>query len=525
VSLRTLHPAARRRVLATTPNAHPHDIVLRPIDGGGAEAMIVSAGEEDFVGAILADVQRPDRAAALAARRGLRRGAGGTLALHQPINRRFHLVLLEAVCRDPGYPRVDPKKLEGMGFVLRRQTAGREGWTKRGKAIVGWRTILAEDADPDPARRLAVGSGQAGAIGAMIAARRGDADQAEDILPLFFAPPPVCAAAGKTLLYGVIPVTSADRSPGAPDDYARISAEDDAEIRKHFSEYLRPRPPLSMPRAGDLLSPAWKPLDIAPDAVGEDGQLRSFALFLQQLKVEIGVGGASDAAAVLMDRLATLRLPMERIAGRAPIETIDARSFVTAAIAILIDGAANNQGLTMPFAWPRIDDDLGGDLTDLAMASIAQRFAAIMPDTPKYDGDDRIYAVRGFVRVKGPPGCASKLVWSDYAEPFRILPWWDGDGPATKISLPDVTNFRSLKPNVSFVLPGPLANLLQGDMSKLKDGDGSTDGPAIAWLCSFSLPIITLCAFIVLNIFLSLFNIVFGWLAFIKICIPIPRSK
>ena len=525
MSVLALHPAARRRVLAATPPAHLHGVVLRPIDGGDAKATIVSAPEDDFVAAILADVQRPDRQAALAARRGLRRGPDGVLALGQPINRRFHLILLEAFCRTPGSPRVDPRKLDGMGFVVRRLNGGRESWTRRGKVIVGWKSVLAEDADPDPARRIAARPGQAGAIATMIAMRQGNTDIAEEILPLFVAPPDVCAAAGKTLLYGVVPVTSADRSPGTPDDYTAMTDEDGAAIRAHFSEYLRPRPGMSMPHAGDVLDPAWKPLDIAPDATGDDGRLRSFAIFLQQLKVEIGAYEGGDAATALMGRLATLDLPMARTTLRHVTKWMDAASFVTAASAILIDGAGNDTGLTMPLDWPKIDDDLGGDLTDLAMTCLAQRFATIMPDTPKYDGDSRQYAVRGFIRVKGPPDCASKLVWSDYSEPFRILPWWDGDGPATRISLPDISNFRSLKPNVSFALPPSLAKLLQGDMSKLKDGEGSADGGSIAWLCSFSLPIITLCAFIVLNIFLSLFNIIFSWLAFIKICIPIPRSK
>jgi len=83
-----------------------------------------------------------------------------------------------------------------------------------------------------------------------------------------------------------------------------------------------------------------------------------------------------------------------------------------------------------------------------------------------------------------------------------------------------------MKPNVSFEVPPSLSNLLGGDMKKLKEGeDGGGPQLDIFWLCSFSLPIITLCAFIVLNIFLTLFNILFFWMAFIKICIPIPRPK
>jgi hypothetical protein len=44
-------------------------------------------------------------------------------------------------------------------------------------------------------------------------------------------------------------------------------------------------------------------------------------------------------------------------------------------------------------------------------------------------------------------------------------------------------------------------------------------------ICSFSIPIITLCALIVLMIFLSLLNIIFWWMPFLKICFPIPVFK
>jgi hypothetical protein len=66
--------------------------------------------------------------------------------------------------------------------------------------------------------------------------------------------------------------------------------------------------------------------------------------------------------------------------------------------------------------------------------------------------------------------------------------------------------------------------------SKLEDIDkgdvGDEPGWSLGMICSFSLPIITLCAFIVLMLFIQLLNIVFWWLPFLKICLPIPvRSE
>jgi hypothetical protein len=56
-------------------------------------------------------------------------------------------------------------------------------------------------------------------------------------------------------------------------------------------------------------------------------------------------------------------------------------------------------------------------------------------------------------------------------------------------------------------------------------GNGKAVQWTMDWICSFNLPVITLCAFIVLNIFLQLFNLIFQWLMFIKICIPFPRPE
>ena len=61
--------------------------------------------------------------------------------------------------------------------------------------------------------------------------------------------------------------------------------------------------------------------------------------------------------------------------------------------------------------------------------------------------------MRGFLRVAGHDGCPEKLVWSMESERFRILPWWDGDGPAAIITLPDLANIKRIKPSVTFAMP------------------------------------------------------------------------
>jgi hypothetical protein len=98
-----------------------------------------------------------------------------------------------------------------------------------------------------------------------------------------------------------------------------------------------------------------------------------------------------------------------------------------------------------------------------------------------------------------------------------------------RIDLPDPFDrglLNKLKPGVAFNVPRDLFNFINGDAKKLKDGEaGGGTSFAFDWICSFNIPLITICAFIVLYIFLTLLHIFLQWLFIIKICIPFPRKK
>lgn len=534
---RPMHPAARRRLPRSLPDPEPHETLLRPLFGGDGAAMIVTASEADFIGAVLDDLAAPDASTRIAARRGRRRGADGVLELHLPMHRRFHLVLLEACCRRPGYPRLDPAKLVGMGLVLRQAgQPGWLGWMKDSSRRKGWLGIPADTLDPDPALRPLPRSTAARQVAALIAARRGEAAFSEETVPLFVAPPDLCAKLGCTVLYGLVPVASAEESdvtPPAP-DYAGMPAAEAAAMRAHLSEYLKARPALTMPCAGEVLDAGWKVLDINPaSASGEDARLGAFGVFLHQLMVELGAFEGGAAGSALLAALDSITLVLARDTYGSPTQTVTAGKFCARAARILVgseanppDPAADPASVTMPLEWPAIGTTLGNRLSDLALACLPERFATLAPPTPKFDRPSAQYAVRGFIRVQRQDGCPPKLIWSEsYSEKFRILPWWEGDGPLAKVALPGLGDLRKLKPNVAFQVPSDIANLLRGDPKDTMDGKAPAPGLDIMWLCSFSIPAITLCAFIVLGIFLSLLNLFFGWLAWIKICIPIPKPK
>jgi hypothetical protein len=240
--------------------------------------------------------------------------------------------------------------------------------------------------------------------------------------------------------------------------------------------------------------------------------------------VELDALGPSTASAGLMAVLREIRLPTEEDARGRVRASIDAAEFVRRAGPVLIGREPNRARFRMPLRWPDVSAALGDRLVGAALACLSEQYKARVGPAAKFADDNARYAVRGFIRVAGHDSCPPKLVWSMESEPYRILPWWDGDGPAVTISLPDIRNLKKVKPSVAFAMPPAIGNLFKGDMKKLAEGEGEEDNSGVAWLCSFSIPFITICAFIVLNIFLSLFDLIFRWMLFIKICIPIPKA-
>jgi hypothetical protein len=157
---------------------------------------------------------------------------------------------------------------------------------------------------------------------------------------------------------------------------------------------------------------------------------------------------------------------------------------------------------------------------------------------------DSLNAVFRIRCVYERPNCGPlhEDVVSDPTELFDLASFFDPDAPARpiRIGLPlDTTpaGLRKFDKNTAFVMSdilcGQLArfkNITFGDLilSVLpwplhKDLPVADSGPCEGGgtICSLSIPIITLCALIILIIFVTLLNIVFGWLPFFKICFPI----
>jgi hypothetical protein len=190
-------------------------------------------------------------------------------------------------------------------------------------------------------------------------------------------------------------------------------------------------------------------------------------------------------------------------------------------------GSAPAANLAMPQTFDAMSSQDEQDLLTAMMSALQPASLKQLTPEGRFQDDTRYYKLRMFFRIRPESGtCPPKLIWSQYSEHFQIAPW-HATGPRTPapIVLPDPTSkfMKGATPNCSFQVPGSLMGAMQGTtMSGLMGGAGGGSGLNLSWICGFNIPLITICAFFVLNIFLGLLNIVFFWLPFIKICIPIP---
>ncbi len=539
-------------------NPAPHDVALgspRGMASGGAPLLLQRA-DGDFIDAVLDEITTAEGRAKLLATRAAARTQRQVLKLFQPIQRQHHLAVLEAWCDTPGTPRVDPARVASAGLVVRRVRraggAAEEGWMRSRGRLRGWLPVQRiGGAARDPASQLRLHSGQTGVADidhelVQLALQREDTLLDEHVVPMFVAPPEVCKAAGKTLYYGLVPTVSGELAETAPVfDETNTFGPESTDFRNHLVQALRGEA-MDFSLDGETLNPAWteaaeiattvRPTGVSidhwnqlrPGGGARSGMQRLLRL-LRQLDGEFNAfAGTSPASQALREQLAAIALPLKLRDGETVARTVNAEAFLRQAVPVLVQRDEQAARPEMPARWPALPSHQAQALRLALSRAVAERFAQLNPAPGRFDDAGAQYVVRAFVRLKPECGCPARIVWSEATEPFVIAPWFDGSGaPPVRISLPDITEpglLRSLKPNVSFTVPPALQNLLSGNPKDLMEGKKPPEGGiTIGWICSFSLPVITLCAFIVLSIFLSLFDLIFKWMAFIKICIPYPK--
>ena len=529
---------------------------LRPSETSTAP-VIVQRSDEDFIAATIEQLRDSAGRTALGGQLASARNRARVLKLFQPVQRQFHVALLSAWCDAPGLPRLDPARVEAAVLVVRRirrdaRGIAYEGWMSQRGRLRGWARVDrlgAADADPKPAQRLPAPGYSASIDRALRQAALAQADALLDeaTAPLFVAPPDVCEQAGQSIWYGIVPTTSseiaADPAPEA-EAFGDSFGADSRDFIDHLVAPLRGAAD-SWALAGRTLHPAWfeaiempaatpppgMPIDDwnAVNAGDARARMRRFVLLLRQLGGEFDAFGDSPQSLAIHAELQRIALPLVLRPGEIVPRRIAAGDFLRAASKVLLERDESAPRPEMVVSWPALTDGAARALRAVLSTAMRARFAAINGNPGRYDEPGAQYALRAWLRLKPEGECPARTLWSAYSEPFVIAPWYEGSGaPPARITLPDPSDralLRSLKPNVSFVVPPSLQALLGGNPKDLMEGKGSVgSGLGLGWICSFSIPIITICAFIILNILLVLFNLFFGWLFFIKVCLPFPKK-
>ncbi len=195
-------------------------------------------------------------------------------------------------------------------------------------------------------------------------------------------------------------------------------------------------------------------------------------------------------------------------------------------------------------------------LCDMIIDAIAINEDLRAPETPvrppndKLDQRDAFFVVRC---VYETPNCGPfrELLLSDPTRPFELASFFDPDAPGRPIRIPmplDITpaGLRKYSRNATFMISDSLCGKIKG-IRKITLGDLvlsvlpwpfhkdlpniSKQGPCkdgdnpIGMFCSLSIPIVTLCAMILLIIMVALFDLFFRWLPLLFVCLPIPGLK
>jgi hypothetical protein len=435
------------------------------------------------------------------------------LKLFQAAHGHFYLVAATLVCRMPGLPEheVNTAAKEKVSFVLRRVEDGQGEWAwvddPEAKAGKSWKLL------------------DANATGAV--------DRDEELLPLF----PLRYTKSdrlRRLFVGLVPTTSGEafKAAGSLSPLAGPGAGAGA--------------PSADPRPDALTAKVTDPLRalVATVAASNDQiEASSFLLldFAEFLYDQLG-WFATDAW-TQPTRAADLTLWNTLAAPAVAGGAISWRQALTTAWherLILFGDAEGASSLSLNLRTPgltpdQLDAHVAAALPPLpapdpsAPATSLQGDTVPPPPVPKLDARSTSRYVLRCVYQRPECGPLHPDVVSDRSDPFRIAGFFDLDAPARSImiSMPvdtSLKDLRKLKKNVSFLLSNELRAQMNRvtDLQKALDGDiAAGESVDLGLICSFSLPVITICALIVLMIFINLLNIVFWWMPLLKICFPI----
>jgi hypothetical protein len=466
-------------------------------------------------------------------------GVPGTpLKLRRPVHRTFHVVSWEASCKLPtapsGQPPIAPEKIESAGFVMRTVVDGAlMGFQLVQGKPQGWGLVDPTD-DPDAARQVKV-------LGLVPRnATQTPGYTGEETFPLH----PLSVQDGNaqhTLLYGYLPIGGGTFQPStAPAPDTGSTLPEDLPWPFGLADRTNGSPPYTYDR------------QITGGQI--DSRLAAvLRVLLGRYQLADTPAWSDPANAPLVGILNTLNFyaaPATVLSGQALRDWAAANPVPGATLGSVLQNTGTAQALLTALMKAAATDAVplaAGPFNLLVVESVATQLraalrlrlaqaiatsAADMPIPKLASGPNGRYFVVPFVRTVRPDGC-ERIHWGSASNAFAVAAAFDPEAARpTLIEMPDLSDAKKgLARGASFDMPPGLANLMNGlnssaaQQAMMTGAGGSTGGLGIRFICSFSLPAISICAMIMLSITLSLLNIFLGWMAWIKICLPLPVKK
>ena len=507
------------------------------------------------------------------------RHAGGLPTLRLPLHRAFHVVSCEVSCDMPGEPAWDPARVLSAGFVVRRGSKARsQQWKLIDGVPQGWRkqdmrnTDLDDnELDPDEYRRLR----QRG----LIAERTPEPlFSGEQTHPLHTTVIEENLGEGRTrkrtLLYGFLPLGGSVEVPLRNEDQADDNAA--LPINGQLAEHEWPfgcwdgeSGPEDMQdcTGDDPKSPCCAPNANWNQDVGlqvENGRpKRAMVQLLRTLIERYQLFNAADPSnEALRNLLGEIKFydnVTTSTAANAPDDPNLAglptrgslRGWLDARYSDFIDDMADWDEAVLeeerknPASEPAdlnlpplpklrgkgsrdlyITKEQAATLRNLLVMraeSAEQQLTDSLP-IPRYgQAEDDVYFVRPFVRYCD--NGRERIAWGPDSSAFRVVSPLDPEAVRpTSIQLPELDDVkRGLARGVTFITPKSLADQIEKikpDLDFKKQGKGNLLGACASLSISFSIPIITICAMILLMIIINLLNIFLRWLPWAMIKLP-----
>lgn len=509
--------------------------------------------------------------------------------LRLPMHKSFYLVSCEIVCDRFGRPALDPQQIASAGFVIRRvgkKSKVERSWMLEDDRALGWQPTPTGLRDPDVNRRCcdmnAQGKAKVKLRGAVPppAALTYTGEQTHPLHPVkTFDEQGKC----HTVLYGYLPLggTYMLRQPvgkptkGKSQATAAFTADSLTNFSKTVATQLYWPFGFKLQDKKDKVDQIWtnacaRPVNKAvPTAaffellkhlvnryhlgetdVADNSMLQAWAerqhFYVETARNKLSPGAFTDATRADFTPVTNPGNLYEWLKASFAKAENPLVQYISRQEKLLDNQLAANPNLWLSqlilepipdlhnyslYITPADAQELRNLLDQRVLAQAVGKVREI--PLPKFSQEEEdVYQIIPFVRIRNACG-GETIQWGDAArsEKFRVAAPFDPNASRPSlIQMPSLADLRKgMAQGVSMITPPDTFSLLNALNSKKGASEevipSNIPQLGIQWICSFSLPVITLVAMILLMIMISLLNIIFFWLPWVRICLPFPSIK